>query len=188
MEYDLKAFHERSVAFFGSRVAAIREDQWHDPTPCEDWDVRELVRHLVYENLWTAPLMRGATLREVGDRFEGEILGEDPKAAWNESARAALDAVCDVDLDLPVNLSRGPTPARQYLFELWMDHVVHAWDLSRAIGADERLDGDMVQALYGVIAPVEDGLKASGVFGPKVEPPEGSDLQTRLLAVCGRVA
>jgi hypothetical protein len=46
----------------------------------------------------------------------------------------------------------------------------------------------MVEALYERIAPVEDGLKASGLFGPKVMPPEGADLQTRLLAVAGRVA
>jgi uncharacterized protein (TIGR03086 family) len=187
MEFDFKEFHDRAVRFFGSRVAMIRDDQWGDQTPCTDWDVRQLVRHLVYENLWTAPLMGGATLSQVGNRFEGDILGDDPKAAWAQSAADATEAVQQVDLDNLVDLSRGPTPARQYVIELWMDHLIHGWDLSRAIGADERLDPDMVEALYGLIAPFEDGLKASGLFGPKVDPPEGADLQTKLLAVVGRV-
>jgi uncharacterized protein (TIGR03086 family) len=188
VDYDVKDFHRRAVEFFGTRVAAIRDDQWHDQTPCEDWDVRALVRHLVYENLWTPPLMRGATLKEVGDRFDGDLVGEDPKGAWADAMREALEAVQQVDLDRDVHLSRGPTPARMYTFELFSDHLIHGWDLSRAIGADERLDEDMVQVIYDTFKPFEDGLKRSGMYGPKVEPPEGADLQTKLLALTGRVA
>jgi uncharacterized protein (TIGR03086 family) len=188
VEYDLKEFHRRAVGFFDSRVAAIGEEQWHERTPCADWDVRALVRHLVYEDLWTAELMRGATLEEVGDRFDGDLLGDDPKGAWAVAMRDALAAVAEVDLARQVHLSRGPTPAGQYLFELFSDHVIHGWDLSRGIGADERLDEDMVRVLYDTLKPFEDGLKASGVYGPKVEPPAGADLQTKLLAVTGRVA
>lgn len=188
MDHDLKALHRRSVEFFGSRVAAIRDDQWHLPTPCSDWDVRELVRHLVYEALWTAPLMRGATLEEVGDRFDGDLLGDEPKRAWTEAMQESLEAVDEVDLGGQVHLSRGLTPAGQYAFELFSDYLIHGWDLSRAIGADERLDEDMVRFAYDTLKPFEDGLKMSGVYGPKVEPPEGADLQTKLLAVAGRVA
>ena len=188
MDHDLKALHRRAVEFFGSRVSAIRDDQWDLPTPCSDWDVRELVRHLVYEALWTAPLMRGATLEEVGDRFEGDIIGDDPKSAWTGAMQESLGAVEEVDLDRQVHLSRGPTPAIQYAFELFSDYLIHGWDLSRAIGADERLDEDMVRFAYDTLKPFEDGLKMSGVYGPRVVPPEGADLQTKLLAVTGRVA
>jgi uncharacterized protein (TIGR03086 family) len=185
---DLKALHRKAVEFFGSRVAAIRDDQWHIQTPCEDWDVRQLVRHLVSEALWTAPLMRGATLEEVGDRFEGDILADDPKRAWDDAMRESLKAVEEVDLNRQVHLSRGLTPAAQYAFELFSDHLIHGWDLSRAIGADERLDEDMVRFAYDILKPFEDGLKMSGLYGPKVVPPEGADLQAKLLAVTGRVA
>jgi uncharacterized protein (TIGR03086 family) len=188
VDYDVKEFHRRAVGFFDSGVAAIREEQWHEPTPCADWDVRTLVRHLVYENLWTTALMRGATLQEVGDRFDGDLLGDDPKGAWTEAMHDALAAVEEVDLSRKVHLSRGLTPAGRYAFELFSDHLIHGWDLARAIGAEERLDEDMVQVLYENLKPFEEGLKASGMYGPKVEPPEGADLQTKLLAVTGRVA
>jgi uncharacterized protein (TIGR03086 family) len=188
MDHDVKEMHRRAVEFFASRVEAIRDDQWHETTPCADWDVRALVQHLVYENVWTVPLMRGATLQDVGDRFERDLLGDDPKGAWEEAMREALASVRDVDLDQDVHLSRGLTPARLYAFELFSDHLIHGWDLSRGIGADEGLDADMVQVLYDAFAPFEDQLKRSGVYGPKVVPPDGADLQTRLLALTGRVA
>jgi len=188
VDYDLKDFHRRAVGFFGSRVAEIRDAQWHDSTPCTDWDVRALVQHLVYENVWTAPLMEGATLDEVGDRFERDLLGEDPKAAWDEAMQEALGAVQRVDLDKSVHLSRGPTPASQYIFELFSDHLIHGWDLARAIGADERMDEDMVQVAFDMFKPFEEALKQTGLYGPKIDPPEGADLQTRLLALAGRVA
>jgi uncharacterized protein (TIGR03086 family) len=188
VDQDLKAFHRRAVEFFGSRVEAIADDQWHLQTPCADWDVRELVRHLTNEALWTAPLMRGATLEEVGDRFEGDILGEDPKGAWAAAMAGSLEAMREVDLDRQVHLSRGLTPANQYAFELFSDFLIHGWDLSRGIGADERMDEDLVRFAYDTLEPFEARLKASGLYGPKVEPPPGADLQTKLLAVTGRVA
>ena len=56
----------------------VGEDQWGAPTPCADWDVRELVNHVAGEDLWTAPLLEGSTIEEVGDRFDGDLLGDDP--------------------------------------------------------------------------------------------------------------
>ena len=188
MTVDVREFHRRAADAFGSRVMAVREDQWHLPTPCTEWDVRDLVHHLVYENRWTAPLMNGATLREVGDRFEGNLLGEDPKSAWLRSVDEAMRAVRVVPLNRTVHLSYGDVPARHYAFELATDHLIHAWDLARAIGADESLDPDLVELVYETMKPREDALKASGVFGDRIDPPKHADLQTRLLAVYGRVA
>ncbi len=52
-------------------VSGIAEGAWHDPTPCTEWDLRVLVNHITYENLWAAELFPGKTLAEVGDRFDG---------------------------------------------------------------------------------------------------------------------
>ena len=87
---------------------AVKNDQWVDPTPCTEWSVRELVNHVVAEELWTAPLLRGKTIREVGSQFDGDVLGEDPLAR----ARAgAEEAVAIVDTIVPgggrVQLSYG---------------------------------------------------------------------------------
>jgi uncharacterized protein (TIGR03086 family) len=185
---DVKGLHARALRRYGELVHAIRDDQWHGPTPCSEWDVRVLVNHLVSENLWMPPLLEGKTISEVGSSLDGDLLGEDPKAAWDHSAEEASRAVQAIPLEGTVHLSYGETPVEHYISEVFMDLTIHAWDLARAIGADEAMDPEAVDLLYERYKPIEDGLKASGLFGPKVDPPPGSDKQTQLLAVFGRVA
>ena len=185
----LPTFFARAVGEFDRRVRQIEDDQWDRPTPCSDWTVRDLVNHLVYEDRWAPPLLEGKTLEEVGDRFEGDLLGNAPKAAWEEASRGVLAAVrVDGVLERTVHLSYGTTPADEYLVELLNDHLIHAWDLARGIGADDELDPELVEMLYDQMEPREDRLKASGLFGEHVDAPPGADTQTKLLAIMGRRA
>lgn len=186
---DVVELHRRAVAEFDARVRAIGDDKWHQQTPCAEWDVRALLNHLVNEDKWTRPLLEGSTIEEVGDAFDGDLLGDDPKGAWRDAAQEARDAVDAVanDLDGKVNVSWGQITAREYISQLWTDHLIHAWDLARGTGTDDRLDPELVEMCLQVSAPQEDVLKASGAFGDKVVPPPGADAQTRLLAIFGRV-
>jgi uncharacterized protein (TIGR03086 family) len=185
---EVKDFHQRALERYGQLVHAIRNDQWYDSTPCTEWDVRTLVQHLVFENLWMPPLLDGKTIADVGDSLEGDLLGADPKAAWDRSASEVGVAVRAVPLDRIVHLSYGDVPAEHYISEVFTDLAIHGWDLARAIGADETIDPEIVELLHSRFKPREDDLKASGLFGPKVVPPPGADKQTELLAVFGRVA
>jgi uncharacterized protein (TIGR03086 family) len=186
---NLVELHRRAVDGFGQRVDAIRDDQWGEPTPCSDWDVRALVNHLVNENRWTPPLMEGRTIEDVGDRFDGDLLGDDPHEQWADASAEALAAVGTPGaLDRTVHLSFGDTPAVEYVMQLTADHLIHAWDLARAIGADERLDPEIVAAIAAWFAPQEDGWRGVGIIGPRPPVPDGADEQTRLLAGYGRKA
>jgi len=178
--------HRRAVETFGQRVMAVGPDDWDRPTPCSEWTVRDLVRHLVYEELWAPPLLTGATIAEIGDRFEGDILGTEPQAAWKEAAAAVLDAATADSLGRTVHLSFGDFPGSEYLGQLTADHVIHAWDLARGTGGDERLDADLVQFVHDFMAPQVAQWAAAGVFAAPVEVPPDADLQTRLLAMTGR--
>jgi uncharacterized protein (TIGR03086 family) len=181
--------HRRAVDEFDRRARAIRDDQWHLPTPCTDWSVRDLVNHLVYEDLWTPELFSGKTVADVGDRYEGDLLGNDPRGAWEAAKSKALAAVQQPGaLERQVHVSWGQISGEEYALQLFNDHLIHAWDLARAIGADERLDPELVEASYQLAKPREDELKQSGVFGPRVEPPPGADRQVQLLAIFGRRA
>jgi len=189
MGADQADLHRRAVEEFGTRVRAVADDQWELPTPCSDWSVRQLVNHLVYENRWTVPLMNGRAIVEVGDRFEGDLLGDQPKQAWDESSAEAVEAVgADGALDRNVDLSSGPTPATEYVSQLFADHLIHAWDLARAVGADERLDPELVDACAAWFASMEDLYRSIGAIGPRAGTPPGADAQTILLAAFGRTA
>lgn len=177
------------MAEFDRRVRAVRADQWRDPTPCTEWDVRALVDHLVVEQLWAPLLLDGATIADVGDRFDGDQLGDDPVAAWESAAAAAREAFAAPGaLRRSVELSYGHRPADGYCQEMTMDLTVHAWDLARGIGADERLDEELVREVLGFIEPQVEELTGTGLFAPPVAVGEDTDAQTRLLALLGRRA
>ena len=175
-------------AEFGSRVSQVGADQWSTATPCRDWDVRALVGHLVDEARWVPYLLGGGTPADAGDRFDGDPLGADPVAAWHDQSAAATAALhAEGALDHAVVLSRGETSARDYLWELTCDLAVHAWDLARAIGADERLDPELVRRIYQELDKDPAPLGSTpGLFDPPVAVPGHSDLQTQLLGLYGR--
>jgi uncharacterized protein (TIGR03086 family) len=184
---DLLDFQQRATEEFDRRVAATTDDQWKRPTPCADWDVRALVNHVVYEDLWAPHLARGETVEQVGDRYEGDQLGSDPKAAWRDASDVALAAFRERGaLDRTVHLSYGDETAPGYLSQLVTDHLIHAWDLARGIGHDDTLDPDLVSWAWEAIQPHEQMVRQSGLFGERIDVPDGADVQTKLLAFVGR--
>jgi uncharacterized protein (TIGR03086 family) len=186
---DVPAMFGRAVAEFDARVRVIGGHQWRAATPDEDWSVRDLVNHVVGEDLWAPLLLAGSTIAEVGDRFDGDVLGAEPQAAWAAASAAAVRAVGqDGAMDTIVHLSFGDFPGREYTLQLLADHLIHAWDLARAIGADERLDAALVESCAGWFDAVEDAYRSAGAIAARPPVPGDADAQTVLLARFGRHA
>ena len=183
---DILELFRGSVEEFDLRVSAISDEQWNNATPCTDWNARDLVNHVTAEDLWAPPLLTGSTVEEVGDRFEGDVLGDNPVDAWDSARLGALAAATPEKLDGTVSTSRGEIPAGQYVFELFSDHLVHAWDLARAIGADEQLPPELVEACYEIAKPFQDMMKESGQYGETIETDPDASPQDQLLALFGR--
>jgi uncharacterized protein (TIGR03086 family) len=181
--------HRRAMDEFAKRVYAIPEDGWRRVTPNPEWDVRALVNHLVNENRWTPPLLAGATIDQVGDRFSGDLLGADPFGAWDESSTEAARAVQeDGAMERTVHLSFGDVSGEEYVLQLFGDHLIHAWDLARAIGADERLHPELVSPCMKWFAEREALYRAAGAIGKRPDISAEAGPQTVLLAMYGRRA
>ncbi|GIH14643.1 TIGR03086 family metal-binding protein [Rugosimonospora africana] len=184
---DLAALYQRSIDGFEARVAQVRPDQWASPTPCPGWDVRALVNHVIGEERWAVPLFGGATIEELGDRFSGDLLGDDPRASAADAARQARAVVTRPGvMRRTVHLSFGDAPAEEYLRQLLADHVVHSWDLAVAIGADRHLDPDAVHAVAEWFAEHEDMYRQGGAIGPRAEVPGSANEQDQLIGAYGR--
>lgn len=187
MALDLPELHDRALAGSRRYVAGVGADQWKEPTPCEGWDVRELVNHIVSGNFWAGELARGKTIEEVGDRLDGDVLGADPVSAYDESARAASEAFhAPGAMEAPCAVSYGPVPGEVYLGHRFIDVLVHGWDVAKATGQDTTMDPELVEACWTVIEPQKDLLLGSGAFGADHTAPSGADRQTALLALLGR--
>jgi uncharacterized protein (TIGR03086 family) len=184
---DIPAMFRRAVAEFDARVRQIGDSKWQAATPNEDWNVRDLVNHVVAEDLWAPPLLAGSTIAEVGDRFDGDVLGAEPVVAWTSASAAALQAVDENGaMDRIVHLSFGDFPGAEYVMQTFADHLVHAWDLARAIGADERLDSELVASCATWFDAVEDAYRSAGAIAARPPVPGDADAQTVLLARFGR--
>ena len=180
-------WHARALDATGRVVAAIPAGCWQIATPCADWDVRGLVNHLVSGNLWAAELGAGRTIEEVGDRLDGDRLGDDPPAAYAASAKAASDVFGRPGaLEAPCAVSYGPVPGSVYAGHRFIDILIHGWDLATATGQDAALDDDLVEACRQIAKPQVDMLRASGAFAGGVPVPPDASAQTRLLAMLGR--
>ena len=178
--------YTRCDAAFGERLDAV-DGRWSAPTGLPGWDVRALVHHIVLEERWAPPLFAGMTVEEVGDMFDGDQLVPDPLIAARDASGAALEAVRgDGALERTVHLSFGDVPGAEYARQLAADHLLHAWDLARALGVDDTLDPDAVHAVLEWFGPTEDAYRAAGVIGPRVPVPDDADEQTRLLSAFGR--
>ncbi|MET7990774.1 maleylpyruvate isomerase N-terminal domain-containing protein [Amycolatopsis sp. NPDC005232] len=55
-------------------VHPFREDQGDEPAPCAEWSARDLVNHLVCEQMWAPHVLAGQALGEVGGRYDGDVL------------------------------------------------------------------------------------------------------------------
>ncbi len=182
---DVPTLYQRTLDWWVSRVDAIGEGQWSDPTPCTHWSVRDLVNHVVSEDRWAAPLLEGATIEEVGDRFDGDLLGADPVRAAHAAAEQAGASAAE---RLPggglVHLSYGEEDMEEYARQLCADHLIHGWDLAAAIGADRTMDPELVADVAAWFVDREELYRAGGAVAAHAT--DIGDAQTDLLAAFGR--
>ena len=175
-----------SIRRFADRVGRIGDDDWGRSTPCSDWDVRELVNHVCGEQLWAPHLVAGETIDQVGDRYDGDVLGADRKATFQQSVEGSTAAFERADLGALVHLSFGDVPCAVYLEQMLTDAEVHGWDLAKGLGEPAQLDPETAAHLLPRMQAQEQLIRGSGMFGAAVEVPADADDATRLLALLGR--
>jgi uncharacterized protein (TIGR03086 family) len=186
---ELPGLHERALDTTGRIVAGIGEDRWDDESPCDGQTVRELLNHVVSGNLWAAELMAGKTIEEVGDALDGDVLGDDPKAAYDRSAERAAAAFAEPGaMEKPAAVSYGPVPGEVYARHRFFDVFVHGWDLAKGSGQDTTLDPELLDACRQAIEPDLEAFRGAGALGPPLDVGVDADAQTRFLAELGREA
>jgi uncharacterized protein (TIGR03086 family) len=185
---DLPALFAGSIDRFLTRVDGIDASQWGRATPCADWDVRALVNHVVNEQLWAPHLVAGETIEQVGDRYDGDVLGSAPAATSRAAADASTTAFAGADLDAIVHLSFADLPCREYLTQMLLDAEVHGWDLAVGLGESVALDPEVTAVVLPSVIEQEELIRGSGLFGEVQPIPDGADEGTRLLALLGRRA
>jgi uncharacterized protein (TIGR03086 family) len=165
---------------FDARVHAASADSWSNAAPCDGWTARDVVVHVGNNLLRLGAGLQGQPPREI-------TADEDIVAAWDEAKSTFFTGVGTGDLSTALPGPFGPMPAEQMIGRfVSTDVLVHTWDLARATGGDEQLPVEMVTAAYSGLKPMDAMIRQPGVFGPKVDAPEGADVQTEFLCFLGR--
>jgi len=186
---DYAELHARALRLAGKAVAQVSLDDLDEPTPCSDWDLRALLNHMVSGNFWVRPLVAGRTITDVGDEFDGDLVGSEPISVYENSASDAADAFFAMGaMKAPCAVSYGPISGEEYCAHRTVDIVLHGWDVSQVVGAEYIVPADMIDAVRQIIEPSMESLRVTGIFGNEIGVPEDADEQTKLLAWFGRKA
>lgn len=175
---------------FIALVGQVRADKWDEPTPCEQWNVRSLVGHVIACMHGYADLLHGAPASRLVELVtqQSTIGGEDVLTAVINAAADARTAFAEPGaLERAVHHPMGDLPGSQLLRMRILDNVVHGWDLATAVHLPAAIDGALAEDLYQGLLPMADALPATGYFAPPRRSPEsGAGPQERLLTLVGR--
>ncbi|MBB4904541.1 TIGR03086 family metal-binding protein [Actinophytocola algeriensis] len=158
-------------------VRAIEPGQLTNPTPCAEFDVRELVHHLLY---W------GPSLEAAG-RKENASPSDVDSTDWRGDLLAQLTRT--VQAWAPTSAWEGTTsmgPAQVVGEMIVGELVVHAWDLARATGQRLDLPDDLLAYTYDGIAAGAGQGREMGLYGPEVPVRADAPLLDRVLGMTGR--
>lgn len=180
---DIAERYRRVAGRFTERANEVPEEAWENPAPCDGWVARDVVRHLVD---WIPAFLSSAGGPQLP---VGPSVDDDPVGAWvtmSDGIQALLDdpVISATEISHP----RAGTHRLDDAIGMFFlgDVLVHTWDLARATGLDETLDPEVVHETLAGMEPLDEMLRASGQYGPKVEVPATADEQTKLIAFTGR--
>ena len=181
---DPREEHRVISGVFTDRVRGVAPDAWDNPAPPEGWVARDVVLHLTE---WLPAFLKAGAGVELPRG--GPPVDDDPVAAWtvhSDAVQALLDDPATPGRVLS-NPNTGDVPLDQAIDRFYTSDVfMHTWDLARATGQDERLDPDKCAQLLDGMVEMDEVLRASGHYGPRVEVAADTDVQTRMIAFIGR--
>ena len=187
----LVADGDRALAAVQHLVDNVGADQWIAPTPCSEWDVRQLVQHIAGGNAIFATVATGQRPSGPITQEERAIdrLGDDPAAGFRAIGRQMHDAFSapgflEAEFDTPmVGMQPGSMIVHMRINEL----LIHGWDLARATGQPANLPEDLAeQALTMWRQRLGDRPREQTPFSAERSVPDGAPASDRLAAFLGR--
>jgi uncharacterized protein (TIGR03086 family) len=189
------ALFEKAALQVQEIMAGIRQGQADDATPCTEWNVRQVMNHVIGGAEVLAGSLEGNIPEGVGGVSPNSSYLDEPDVAKlaqayaGESARIlnAAQRPGAMEASTPGGMMTVP----QFLIAMATDHIIHGWDLARATGQDDILDSDVVEAAYAMMTSPEtaslvDMGRQAGFVGPAVAVPDDARLQDKLVAHMGR--
>lgn len=183
VDWDPLQQHLAACARFGEAVAAA-QGKWCRDSPCTDWHAKDVLEHVIgfHDVLLLGPL-----------GFKPDRPANDPQQRWEVTISSLREALSEREVLTRTVAVPGlgqHAPAHVQLHHLLpalsQDVFVHAWDLAKAVGANDRLDLAACELYLSQLPTDAAALSASGMFAQPLFVHADSDVQSRLLGRLGR--
>ena len=188
----IRSFHRVAVLASVDIVDKIRPDDLHRATPCDGWDLAQLLAHMTVQHRGFAAAARGdgADLARWDAATVADAVAADPAATYAAAAADVLEAfsadgVLEASFALPEFGPGAAAPGEQAIGFHFVDYVVHGWDVARSIDAPFALPDDVISAVLPLVFAVPDGdfrTAPESPFARAIDAGDGvSDLDRALL-------
>ena len=178
--------YEAAVQSMHGIIAGVKAEQFGEPTPCDQWNVRELIVHNIKVSQLIRNMLTGGEHVNVYEVSE-QLLPEEALMAFEESTGQLLQtAGVQANLEKLVDRYGQRLTGRELLMAPFSDLLIHKWDLAKATAQDSTLDSAMAEASYSFFLPSIEIMRDRGNFGRGRSLPITSSAQDKLLALTGR--
>lgn len=166
-------------------VEAIEPDQLAAPTPCSNFNVLDVVNHMISLGGTFAYAFRGEEPPEPGPAYDGDQV---PASAFRQAMEGLLDSVNSAGamqrtIETPMGPMTGETFARLVAF----DGLVHGWDIARGASIGYELPAETVEAVYAFAqVAISEEMRDGDTFKDAVTSPPGASPIEQVAAFSGR--
>jgi uncharacterized protein (TIGR03086 family) len=174
---------DRAVAVADSAIAGVRPDQWSAPTPCTEWDLRQLLNHLVGgTKAFLSMQTGGAPVDRAADHVGDDPLGSFRAAVAELRAAFAEDGALEKTVASPFGEAPGLVLVNMRVNEM----MIHSWDVAKASGQSTDLDPELAAQCLDDLRRLRAAGRGAEVFAEAQEAPPGATAADQLAAVAGR--
>ncbi|MQY20407.1 TIGR03086 family metal-binding protein [Nocardia macrotermitis] len=184
---DPRPAYAAATTWVADLLAGVTDTQLDGPTPCDEFDVRTLMRHLIGTG------KRGLALAEGTDILAVPPIDDRHDAAtYAEATGRAVELLAGSSrLGEIVTVPWGQVPLAAALWGYISEALTHGWDLAVATGQNSEADPAIVEPTLAAarqFIPAEIRTLDDIPFGPVVEPRAEAGLTERLANWTGRTS
>jgi uncharacterized protein (TIGR03086 family) len=173
---------DQSVAAVDRLIANVRPEQWAAPTPCTDWDVQQVVMHIVGMNRVFAAMLAGEAPPARADIAPPDLLPAYRESAQRLMAAFGAPGVMERSFESPMGSATGAERLSIRLYDL----LAHGWDLADGTGQEADLPEDAAEAALAFVSNQLADQARSGRFAAAQPARVDASAVVRLVAFLGR--
>jgi uncharacterized protein (TIGR03086 family) len=184
---------EQGFAWGRTRIVGIGDTPLDSPTPCDEWDLRQLVNHTVNAAATIAEILTaddgrdawGSGARTPEDMANTDTSWPNPVQAYDEVTGTIIRAVQDAPSDQTYPMGGARQPAIMLARAVTFDSVVHGWDIATATGQDPTIPAEVAEAFIELASALPDATRGL-VFASPIDVPATASPSARLVGLLGR--